>query len=150
MNVPLLLALLPFVGLSGHPATWSFSATALGNKQHRVDLTVTLEEGWHVYALELPSDEGPLPTVIRVEQSSAFELADSAGEPEPKEEYDPNFGVVVRHHSGVVTFSVTVEALTDKVFEVQGEVEYMLCNDRTCLPPVAVPFKVPVGTSPKK
>jgi hypothetical protein len=33
---------------------------------------------------------------------------------------------------------------------VEGEVEYMLCNDKTCLPPVGVPFKVVVDTEPKK
>ena len=32
----------------------------------------------------------------------------------------------------------------------EGEVEYMVCNDVTCLPPVGIPFRIEVPTDHSK
>ena len=108
-----------------------------------------IEAGWHIYALQLPRDDGPLPTVVRIATGKDHEVRSVAQEPTPVEEMDPNFGMLVRHHSGGPRFSIPIVRLSASAFELQGEVEYMMCNDKTCLPPVAVPFQLTIPASSK-
>lgn len=125
----------------GSPAQWAFGATVHPDGSTWVELRATVDEGWHIYATQLPSDLGPLPTEVRFSLAEACALEGPLMEPEPVEEYDPNFGVQVRHHSGQVAFRQQVRVRGAGAI-VRGEVEYMACNDKTCLPPVVVPFHV--------
>ncbi|WKZ66302.1 MAG: protein-disulfide reductase DsbD family protein [Flavobacteriales bacterium] len=126
------------------PVKWRFAASATGDGYVRIDLRTEVEGGWHIYATELPSDEGPIATAIRFKASEAFVLEGGLVEPEPVEQYDPNFAMMVRYHSGSPAFVQRIKPLRPGAFDVEGEVEYMVCNDRTCLPPVVVPFKLRV------
>lgn len=128
------------------PVKWSFGLSTEEGRTY-VELTGTCEEGWHFYALELPRDDGPLPTLIRTTPDPSFTLGPIM-EPAAEEVDDPNFGMRVRYHSGTATFRLPVERLTAGTFQVSGEVEFMACNDRTCLPPEVVRFSVSIPASP--
>jgi DsbC/DsbD-like thiol-disulfide interchange protein len=143
MIAPLFFSL--FAGVSaGSPVAWSFGSNSTDDGKVMIILTAQLEDGWHIYATDLPNDEGPLPTEFRFIPSEAWEVTIPLTEPEPVEEYDPNFATIVRHHSGTPRYTMLVERVNGDPFTVQGEVEYMVCNDRTCLPPVVVPFTIEV------
>lgn len=129
------------------PVSWQFSSETTADGQVLVHLTAICEEGWHIYALTLPRDDGPLPTVIRNTGAGAYEVAGPVNEPAPEEVDDPNFGMRVRYHAGTVTFTLPIKRLTDQAFEVTGEVEFMSCNDHTCLPPRTEKFTVPIPVS---
>ena len=126
------------------PVKWSFAAHALPDGRVRVDITATIDKGWHVYATELPSDQGPLPTALTFAVSDKFRTVDGVKEPEPEKADDPNFGMVLHYHSNSVVFSQVLARKDASSFTVNGEVEYMACNDQMCLPPVRVPFAVEV------
>lgn len=131
------------------PARWAFSADTGPDGRVEVVLTATLEPGWHLYALQLPREDGPLPTVIRLTSTEGHAGLLKVSEPEPMEEMDPNFAMLVRHHSGEPVFRATIKRTTGEPFTLAGEVEFMLCNDRTCLPPVAVPFSLEIPAASK-
>lgn len=141
-----LLALLSMVHVAtpSGPVKWSFGATANGEGSIRIDIRSQVEEGWHIYATKLPSDLGPVPTAIRFTASDAFTLEGELDEPEPVEVFDENFGMVVRYHNGSPAFAQRIKPMKPGPFEVSGKVEYMVCNDKTCLPPVVVPFTLRV------
>lgn len=144
MIAAVLLSLL--AGLSAtSPVQWHFTATPKDDGRVLITMTADLEDGWHMYATELPSDDGPLPTEFRFGDEAGYKVEMPLTEPEAVEEFDPNFAMVVRHHSGKPQFTMLVERTSDGPFNVTGEVEYMVCNDRTCLPPVVVPFDIAVG-----
>jgi len=107
-----------------------------------VELVANVEEGWHMYATSLPSDDGPMETSIRFNSSKAYTLVGGLEEPTPKEEYDGNFEMIVRHHSGKPHFYQNLRLMAKGAITIEGEVEFMVCNNRTCLPPVVVPFSV--------
>lgn len=109
-----------------------------------IELVATPDTEWHFYALDLPMDEGPLPTEFRFTSSAAFNLDGAINEPEPREEYDPNFAMVLRFHDGVTRFTQRIIPTTTEAFSVEGELEYMCCDNTTCLPPLVVPFSIPV------
>lgn len=128
------------------PVTWRFQAQRTADGSVRVELTTEVEAGWHIYATSLPSDQGPIATSIRFTPSDAFVLVGSLEEPAPKEVFDENFGMDVRYHEGSPAFAQVVRPVAPGAFDIEGEVEYMVCNDKTCLPPVVVPFKLRVET----
>ena len=130
--------------MAGGPITWMFAATPAQGDTMEVRMSATCEAGWHIYALTLPSDEGPLPTVIQVDAGAAYQLVGVAMEPEPIEENDPNFGMIVRYHAGTATFIQPVERNSIGAFTIHGSVEYMACNDMTCLPPNTVEFTLDI------
>jgi hypothetical protein len=140
-----LLFLAPALALAQSPASWSFSSARDSSGAVVVELVATLDTGWHLYATELPSNEGPVPTSFRFTGSQAFTLSGPLQEPTPEEEYDPNFAMVVRYHGGTPRFRQKLVPVAPGPFTVNGELEYMVCNDITCLPPVVVPFTIPVS-----
>ena len=141
-----LIATLPV----GSPVTWSFSSAPAADGSVLIELTAQCAEGWHIYATELPSDEGPIATSFRFAPSEAYKVVGELKEPVPEEQYDPNFAMTVRSHSGAPRFVLSIMPRTHEPFAVDGEVEFMVCNERTCLPPVIVPFTVRVEPVLKK
>ena len=139
-----LLLTFALVSITSSPVSWHFAAADTDDGKVLVTLTAEVEEGWHMYATELPSDEGPLPTIFRFKESTDYTVTEQLNEPEPVEEFDNNFGVMVRHHSGTPKFTLVVEPTSTQPFTVEGEVEYMVCNDVTCLPPKVVPFSITI------
>ncbi|MBP7407536.1 MAG: hypothetical protein KA941_02140 [Flavobacteriales bacterium] len=147
-----MLFTLSFLGLlaPAHPAApvaWSFEAHAQKDGVVLVELLAKVEDGWHLYATTLPSAGGPLPTIFRFTPSNSYAIVGELQEPAPVEEYDANFGMLVRHHSGEPRFVLAIEPSGGTPFVVEGELEYMVCNEKTCLPPVTVPFRIAVPTT---
>jgi thiol:disulfide interchange protein DsbD len=136
------LCLMAFAALAGGPVNWSFEAVNATGGKIEVRLKATCDEGWHIYALSLAQEDGPIPTAIRMGASDSY-LVGPVSEPAPEEAYDPNFGMDLRFHSEAV-FLVTVERLKEGPLTILGEVEYMACNDKTCLPPKVLPFSLTV------
>ena len=142
--LPLVFLIMSNMALAGGPVTWKFAAKEAADGTVQVTLHASCEEGWHLYALTLPRDDGPFPTVIRVAPSTLYE-AGTVIEPQPTEVEDPNFQMLVCYHGHETEFSVPVKRTTKEAFNVVGDVEFMCCNDKMCLPPVTVKFSVPVA-----
>lgn len=121
------------------PVMWSTGVETSGNEV-LLKASARIDEGWHLYALTLPSDQGPLPTVFTFDPSTGYALVGGITEPKPEEVEDPNFMMLVRHHSHQPVFVQKVARLGREAFEVKATVEYMACNNSMCLPPVQVPL----------
>ena len=137
------LLAMALVSRAGGPVTWTFEPSVHADGRVEVLLKVTCEEGWHIYAMALPREDGPIPTTIHVTASASYSVG-PVFEPTPEMAYDANFAMELRFHSGVAVFSVPLQRLNNGPLTVTGEVEYMACNDKTCLPPKVVPFSVTV------
>lgn len=131
------------------PVTWKAIATSASEGNVTVAVTGMCEPGWHIYALHLDRDDGPIPTRVRFDPSSDYVLVDSLRAPGPDVAYDPNFAMELGTYSDSVTFTATVHRQVSAAFPVRGEVEYMSCNDKTCLPPRTVPFTIEVPQEQK-
>lgn len=147
---PLALSVLFAAALPTGPVQWSFGAKATGSGQVAVELTATVQEGWHIYATRLENDLGPIPTSIRFEKDERLKAVGELAEPVPEEVFDPNFEMQVRYHSGTPVFVQRFQPTTLGVHVVKGEVEFMVCNDKTCLPPEVVKFELEVTNGETK
>ncbi|MEZ4756251.1 MAG: protein-disulfide reductase DsbD family protein [Flavobacteriales bacterium] len=140
-----LITFLAFFATAASPVQWNVSAVAAVDGTVVVHCDARLEPGWHIYATQLSNDMGPLPTAFRLAEGSTDRLL-RVDEPTPVEEYDPNFGMVVRYHDGTPRF--TLHTTAKATAPLSGEVEYMLCNDKTCLPPTVYTFTVSAAAEP--
>lgn len=150
MLFPILLTAINTMTPSGPPVKWSFSADGVQGGMFEVVLKADLEEGWHIYATKLESDLGPIPTTIRFTPSGSYAAVGECEEPEPEKVFDPNFAMDLAYHSGSPSFVQRFKPATADGITVKGEVEYMVCNDKTCLPPEVVPFSLDLPRTASK
>lgn len=141
---PFLFSLVLSAMAPAGPVNWSFLARPAENGKVAVELTAQVDEGWHIYATRLENDLGPIPTTIRFDKDQAWVPVGELAEPKPEEVFDPNFEMQVRYHSGSPVFVQLFRATDVGVYPLKGEVEFMVCNDKTCLPPEVVKFEIPV------
>jgi hypothetical protein len=118
---------------------WSFSFNSESNE---IELRADLEEGWHLYSQYIENDLGPIPTSILFKTSDCFKLLGKTKEPESIKAYDPNFEGDLNFFSDKVTFSQKVKI--EGACSIKGAVDFMICNDRMCLPPTVKEFIVSV------
>jgi len=119
---------------------WSFEYVAFPSS---IQISAKIENGWHLYALDLDPNIGPVPTKIVLEKNKlvneihAFEVTTLA-----KKSYDANFGAEVSYYEQ--EFHANNRIFVKKPTTVKGELTYMLCDDKRCLPPQTVPFEIKV------
>jgi thiol:disulfide interchange protein DsbD len=121
---------------------WAFTFNDLPANEKEIHLTATIENGWHLYDMNLPSG-GPISTSITFETVKGAELV---GKPtasvKPTVVREPMFdNMELRWYAGRVTFVQKLKVTDYKKFKIAGEVEFMACNDETCSPPDRIPFE---------
>jgi len=117
------------------PVDWEFKVE-YGNKgEAELIFSATIEEDWHVYASELPSEMGPIPTSVTLDESNDFEVTGKLSGGPFKTEYDPNFEMDLNFYDEEVTFRLPIKYSSPDDFEVKGYLTFMTCNDEMCLPP---------------
>jgi len=144
MHPILLLAALLTAPNADPVVAWKFKVVSIDQGLMAVELIATIQEGWHMYSTTLANDDGPVPTTIHFTASDSYKLISPLVEPTPEEVYDPNFSMQVRYHSNTARFIQRLEPKGTGSFVLKGEVEYMVCNDKTCLPPTTVSFVLDV------
>lgn len=149
MYALLLSAMLSMLAPTG-PVKWSFAAKPVETGVVAIELIAHVEHGWHIYATRLENDLGPLPTAVRFSPADGLIPLGALTEPEPEEVFDPNFEMQVRYHSGDPVFTQRFEVKKGAQGPLSGEVEFMVCNDKTCLPPEVVKFSVVMPAEAEK
>lgn len=126
-----------------NPVKWSYSIVKVADKTFDVKVTAILDKGWHLYAQD--AGEGPEPTTFTFTSNPMFKLEGKVKEVgKLRKEYDPNFDSELKFYSNEVTFVQRIKMRSNVATVVNGNVNYMVCNDRKCLPPKDVPFSVKV------
>jgi thiol:disulfide interchange protein DsbD len=122
------------------PVKWDIRLVDSESAEKEILFTATIDPGWHVYDMNLPKG-GPISTSITFERRQGVELT---GEPKasvaPTTVYDDMFDMELRWYSGKVVFTQKIKVTDPKSFALRGEVEFMACNDETCLPPDRISF----------
>ncbi|MEM6398218.1 MAG: thioredoxin family protein [Bacteroidota bacterium] len=127
------------------PVTWSFSVEHVGDGQADLVATAKLDAGWTIYSQEL-DDGGPVPTTFYWTKGDHFKLIGDTEESGHRKAGEDEFFMmeVVKYLSDEpVVFRQRVEVL-DYSQPIEGEVEFMSCNDEQCLPPTGEAFSFSV------
>ena len=122
------------------PVKWKIQLNDSGSAEKEIIFTATADKGWHLYDQDLP-EGGPVSTSFTFETLNGAELI---GKPtssvKPTTVYDEMFAMNLRWYPGTVSFSQKFKVTDPGKFKAEGEVEFMACNDETCLPPDRISF----------
>ena len=123
------------------PVKWKIKLDDKGGAPEKeIVFTATADKGWHLYDMNLP-EGGPVSTSFTFETLNGAELI---GQPVPSVKpttvYDEQFAMNLRWYPGTVSFTQKLKVTDPAKFKAEGGVEFMACNDETCLPPDQIPF----------
>lgn len=120
-----------------------------------LQLKTTVEEGWHIFALDQDPDMAGLPTEIQVD-AAGLEPVDPAFAPSGDPDIEnPLPDITQRVHYGQITWSRRYKVI-DAAASVSGSMRFQIC-EKTCKPPATARFTValtravpadPADTSP--
>lgn len=122
------------------PVKWKIKLEDSGTPEKDIVFTATAEKGWHLYDMNLP-EGGPVSTSFTFETLQGAELIGTpVSSVKPTTVYDEQFAMNLRWYPGTVSFTQKIKVTDPAKFKVEGEVEFMACNDETCLPPDRIGF----------
>jgi thiol:disulfide interchange protein DsbD len=123
-----------------NPVKWVQTVKKLSGGKYELQMNATLEKGWHIYSQTTP-EGGPVPTSFVFTKNPLVTITGPVKEIGKMEtHFEKLFDVNVKQFSGQVNFVQTVTVKGNVKTNVTGTVEYMLCNDRECLPPAKKTF----------
>jgi hypothetical protein len=111
------------------------------NGQQVVTLTITIDEGWHLYANPVPKDFPGIPVTVQVNAKTKpkeVKVEYPKGKP-VKDEVAGDHEV----YEGTITIKAKVSRQPDDTSPLEVSVKVQACNQAQCLLPGTV--KVPVG-----
>lgn len=100
-------------------------------------------DGWYVYSQQSFGDAGPMPTKLSFDTLAHVSLVGPPTETSAHvvQGHDPVFDMQVKKFKGHALFTQRV-TLTDPSAPVTGRLEYMSCDDRACIFPDPVHFRI--------
>lgn len=125
------------------PVKWD---AVFNSSDSTIQFTATIEKNWHIYS-QTPNSDGPIPTTFSFERSDFFSRIDTVKEQNPERKMDEAFGVNVLYFNDKAVFKQKIKPLAND-FILPCSVEFMVCNNATCLPPTTVKFNIIVKTVP--
>lgn len=141
----LLLCMLAGAGLfslAQSPVKWSYSASKNDNQTYEVKISAAINPGWHLYSQTTP-DGGPVATKISFNKNPLLVMdGDTKEVGKMVTKYEEVFGVDTKYYADRVDFVQTVKLKGKAKTNVNGMLQFMVCNDQQCLPPVTLNFSV--------
>ncbi len=119
------------------PVKWSTAVEKVSDSEYDLIIQATVEEGWHLYSQNVPED-GPIATSFSFEKTTDYELVGSTSEEEGHTVFDVVFEMEIKYFENKATFKQRIKILSEKASNISGEVEFMVCDDTSCLPPTFV------------
>tara|TARA_B100000674_G_scaffold44090_1_gene30534 strand:- start:57087 stop:59603 length:2517 start_codon:yes stop_codon:yes gene_type:complete len=117
------------------PVKWETKVKALGNNEFKLIATAKINEGWHVYSMNLPRDDGPVATEFKLLETKGIQLLGEVKEEgEMESAFDPNFQMDLNYYSQAVQYIQKIKIEDNSLKNIKAQVYYMTCDDARCLP----------------
>jgi thiol:disulfide interchange protein DsbD len=119
------------------PLKWATSVEKTSDTEFVLVSTATIDDGWHLYAQEVPED-GPIATSFTFENAkNDYSLKGNTTEQEGITIDDPVFDMNIKFFENTAVFKQKIQTKSDLNF-IKGVVEFMVCDDTKCLPPTEI------------
>lgn len=121
------------------PVSFKTEFKSISETEAEIRFTGTIDKGWHVYSVNLPSG-GPISATFNTDKMDGAKLVGKLT-PLGKEiaQFDKVFEMNLRFFEHSVTFVQKIK-IAGATYNIKGYLEYGACNDESCLPPTQVPF----------
>ena len=125
-----------------NPVHWSYGAKRISKTEAVLFMKASIDEGWHIYSQTI-KDGGPVKTTFTFPANTTYQLVGATIEPKSITVFEKVFGMYVSYFEKSVIFQQRIRLKADQTV-VKGQLEYMTCNNKQCLPPEDLDFEVPV------
>jgi DsbC/DsbD-like thiol-disulfide interchange protein len=133
---------------------WAATLAATGGVKQggetTLELSGTIDDGWHVYALTEPAG-GPTALRVTLDENEVAEVAGAASGTAPSKRHDRSFGLVTQFYTHSFTVRLPVQVKQQPAAGRQSipvSVRFQTCSDRECQPPTTIHLIVPVEVLP--
>jgi hypothetical protein len=130
---------------SSKQVQWVCSAKKIADKTYEVHMFATISGDYHLYSQDV-GGEGPVATSFSFIKSPLLALDGRVRESGKLiKKFETAWSHDVKYYEKSVDFVQVVKLKSNIKTNLAGKVEFMVCNDRQCLPPAEVEIEVNVG-----
>ena len=123
---------------------WSYSAKKIADKTYEVHMTASINGDYHMYAQN--GGDGPVSTSFTFTKNPLITPVGKVKEVgKMVKKFEQAFKSEVRYYEKSVDFVQTIKLRSSAKTSLMGKVEFMVCNDKQCLPPADVDINVNIG-----
>lgn len=119
------------------PVSWEAKVVANDDGTFNLVVDAIVDKGWCFYS-QHTGEDGPVPTYFEITSENVELIGDFKELTEPKKGMDEMFGVEVIKFNKNAQFVQSFK--TDSAKKIEGNVTFMTCDDKRCLPPTTVDF----------
>lgn len=136
-----------------NPVKWTWKAEQIAKGEYKLVFTAKIDKGWHTYS-QFIGEGGPVPTALVFDKANKdVQLNGKPTEVSSKAHsgHDPVFDMELKYFENDLTIEQKVKVI--KGTKLKGTLEFMVCDDKSCLPPDALEFEfdlVAAGDPQKK
>ncbi|MCR5713831.1 MAG: thioredoxin family protein [Bacteroidales bacterium] len=125
--------------------TWRHEIVPAGDNAFDITFKATIPEGWHMYDLGPYGHDGPYPTSIVCEVGEGGTVNGSVRPERPSDKtFEELFQMEIGSYKDSIAFTqrISCQALPVRV---EANLEWMICNDVSCMPPRDTVITVSLG-----
>jgi len=124
---------------------WSYAVKKLADKTYEVSMIANISGDYHMYAQNVGVD-GPAPTIFTFTKNPLTILDGNVREVgKVVKKFESVWGGNVNYYEKNVNFVQVVKLKANVKTNLSGKVEFMVCDEKQCLPPSTVDIKVNIG-----
>lgn len=142
-TIGLLFISFSLLAQSGSKVKWDYTVKKIADKKYEVRMTANIQPGWHLYSQTQSEDAIALPTTITFAKNPLLVVS---GKPKEVGKLTDAFDKATqsrsRFYSNKVEFVQVVIVKSNVKTSLTGDVEFMVCDDKQCLPPDRSKFSV--------
>lgn len=142
------LAVLLTAAATAQTVTWKSKVEPLGEETYRIVLEAAIPAPYHMYDMG-PYEGGPNATTIDFAPAEGVTYLGGVEQlSRPERHYDETFGMEIGTFAQKALFAQKVR-LSVPAATVQATLEWMICDDRSCLPPddTLLSIAIPAGSA---
>ena len=125
------------------PVEWNVSTEAGDDGTIRLLFTARIDAPWHIYDVGPYDDMGPNATTVVFEPNESVTLVGGIEQlSKPVRLYDSLFMMEIGYFEQTARLAQTVRVAAGVKTELKARVEWMACNDESCLPPDEKDFTI--------
>jgi thiol:disulfide interchange protein DsbD len=127
------------------PVKWTTSVNKISGQEYELVIKARIDDHWHLYSQQVP-EGGPIPTTFYFKDSlKAYQFIGKTLEGKGIESFDNVFQMNIKYFEKESVFKQKVRILNPNIKTILGMVEFMACDDKSCLPPTEVDLTFNIG-----
>lgn len=121
---------------------WDIATEKIDNENVNLIFEAKIDKGWHLYSQFLGENEGPIPTTFIYKENPSFTFVGEAKEIGGETHFDNVWGFDITYFNDKARFEQKIHLSNTEESILEGEIEFMICNESECMPPEIYPFKI--------